>query len=127
MGGLACLFKTRKCGASRSLPYPSLLAFGQCAGPALLPGDHPRKSQGKDIVAPRGGVQVIPEQISIRVNGRNVLGASSHVRQGVAGGRGDDFVEERKDIQLDKMEMPAKVEVVQDVDPCAQNLIEENT
>jgi hypothetical protein len=37
------------------------------------------------------------------------------------------LIEERKDVQLDKMEMPAKVEVVQDIDTCAQNLVEEDT
>jgi hypothetical protein len=93
----------------------------------VLSGNHSRKSRGEDIVAARGGVQVIPEQISIRVNGGNALVTGSHVCQGVPGGRGDDFIEERKDVQLDKIKMFAKVEVVQDIDTCTQNLVEEDT
>jgi hypothetical protein len=93
----------------------------------VLSRDHFCKRRGEDIVAPRGGVQVIPEQISIRVNGGNALGTGSNVCQGVPGGRGDDFIEERKDVQLDKMEMFAKVEVVQNIDTCTQYLVEEDT
>ena len=93
----------------------------------MLSGNHSRKSRGEDIVAARRGMQVIPEQIRIRINRGNALRAGGHVCQGVAGGRGDDSIEESKDVQLDKMEMSAKVEVVQDIDTCTQNLVEEDT
>ena len=62
------------------------------------------------------GMQVIPEQIGVRVDRGNALGAGGNVCQRVAGGRGDDLIEESKDVQLDEMEMFAKVEVVQDIE-----------
>ena len=73
-----------------------------------------------------GGVEVIPKEICIRADRGDALGAGGNVCRRVLGGRGDDLLEESKDIKLDQMEVPATVEVVHDIEPGGQNLVIED-
>jgi hypothetical protein len=51
---------------------------------------------------------------------------AGHVCQRVLGGRGDDLIEESKDVELDEMEVPATVEVAHDIEAGGQNLVIED-
>jgi hypothetical protein len=77
-------------------------------------------------MAASGGVQVIPEEIRVGIDRGDALRAGSNVDQGVSGGRADDLVDEAKDVQLNKIEVSARVEVAQDSDPCAEDLVKED-
>jgi hypothetical protein len=77
-------------------------------------------------MAASGGVQVIPEKIRVRIDRGDALRTGSNVDQGVSGGRADDLVEEAKDVQQNKIEVSAEVEVAQDGDACAEGLVKED-
>ena len=77
-------------------------------------------------MAAGSGVQVVPEEISIRVDRGNSLGAGANVYQRVSGWRRDDAVEERKDIELHQLQAPVRVEVSQDTKACGQDVVIKN-
>lgn len=99
----------------------SLVWYSIC--PALAPGDNPDSSEGQNIVAAGGGVQVIPEEIGVGVDRGNSLGTGANVYQRVSGWRGDDAIEECKDVELHEIEVPARVEVTQDTKACGQDVV----
>ena len=82
-----------------------------------MPVEVPLSGVGQDIVTARGGVEVIPEEICVRVDRGDALGAGADVYQRVSGWRGDDAVEEGKDVELHEIEMPVRVELAQDSEP----------
>ena len=91
--------------------------------PALAQTDNLGGGNGEDIMAARCRVKVIPEQIGVRVDRGDALRAVANVYQSVFGGRGEDVIEESKDVELEKMEAPAGVEVAQDSEASGQDLV----
>ena len=87
------------------------------SSPVLVPVEVSLSSVGEDIVAARGGVKVIPEEIRVRVDRGDTLGTRADVYQRVSGWRGDDALEEGKDVELRQIEMPVRVEVAQNSEP----------
>ena len=73
-----------------------------------------------------GGMEVIPKKICIRIEHGVALSAGRNVCQRVFGRRSNDLVEERKDIELDEMQVLVKVEVPQDREGCGQGLVIED-
>ena len=73
-----------------------------------------------------GGMDVIPKKICIRIDHGVALSAGGNVGQRVFGGRSNNLVEERKDVELDEMQMLVKVEVPQDREGCGQGLVIED-
>ena len=66
-------------------------------------------------MAAGGGMQVVPKEKCVRVNGGDALRTGGYVCQRVAGGRGNDLVEESKNIKLGKVEVFAAIEVGQNI------------
>ena len=73
-----------------------------------------------------GGVKIIPKEICIGVDGVDALRTGSHVCQRVPGGRGDDLIEESKDVKSDQVEVPATIEVVHDIKADGQDLVKKD-
>src|SRR6202035_2739510 len=67
----------------------------------------------EDLVTIGGGVEVIPEEVSVWIYRVSALGTGSHICQRITGGRRNYFVEQRKHIQLMETKPFAKVEIVQ--------------
>ena len=78
------------------------------------------RSHGEDIVALRGGVQVIPKEIRVGVVRVEALGAFGNVHQPILRRRSDDFIEETKNVKPGEMEVFAAVQVAEEYPgPCS--------
>ena len=80
-------------------------------------GEGAESGDGDDVVAAGGGVEVIPKEIGVGINGGDALGARVHIGERVLGGRCDDLIEERENVELDETQVLAAVDVTQNERP----------
>src|SRR5580700_9563113 len=80
----------------------------------------------EDLVTLGGGVEVIPEEVSVGIYRVSALRTGSHICQRITGGRRNYFVEQGKHIQWMETKPFAKVEIAQQSEAGFEELVIDN-
>ena len=78
------------------------------------------RGNGKDMVSVRGWVQIVPEKISVRID-RHALRTRCDVCKRISCRRRDNLIEQREDVQLRDVQVPACIEFQNEGNAAAEN------